>query len=130
MRLIISLILIALLPVRSWAGDVMSVQMAAQAAHHAMATPVPSSTQVQANVNCHEMGEPVAAVLQHEAAEDSGLDSNCDTCISCQVCSSVAAIEPSFTQESIRAYPFAVPPQAASIYASAELALGQKPPIS
>ena len=77
MRLIISLILIALLPVRSWAGDVMSVQMAAQA-----------------------------------------------------VCSSVAAIEPSFTQESIRAYPFAVPPQAASIYASAELALGQKPPIS
>jgi len=129
-RLIVTLILIALLPLRSWTGDVMSVQMAGQAMHHAMAAPTPSSAPVQSNVNCHEMGEPVAAVLQQEVAQDNGSDGDCDTCISCQVCSSVAAIEPAFKLDVIRKFPFAVPLQAASVYVSAELALGQKPPIS
>jgi hypothetical protein len=130
MRLLVTLILIALLPLRSWAGDVMAVRMAEQAAHHAVAVPVALPESVQAHVNCHEVGEPAAMVVQHEATQDSSPDGGCDTCVSCQVCSSVAVLEPLSAQKRVGTYPFAVPLQAASIFASAELAPGQKPPIS
>lgn len=113
MRLLLVLILIALLPLRSWAGDVMAVRMSAQ-------------------TECHEAQQSVQAAphLQHRPAADDGkVGHGCDTCASCQACFTVALELPA---PPLRAstYAYGIPPWAVTAYTSACIAPDQKPPIS
>ena len=144
-RYLIVALIVVLLPLRSWAGDVMATQMASsavatviaiekgaanahktgaktyfdhrtQAVHTAIATP-----------DCHENGLTTQAAegVSEKASNAAG---HCSTCIACQVCHTVALMStlPAVT------IPFA-PPQlrqsSSAIFTSADAALGQKPPI-
>ena len=105
MRLILTLLLILLLPLRSWAGDAMAIQMAAP--------PIAAS-----HIDC--AGHTDTAV---EAAP------HCNTCASCQVCFNLAIVPPvvQLHTETLR---FSAPTPVRVRFASADIALGQKPPIS
>jgi Tfp pilus assembly protein PilX len=120
-RVLLLLILIALLPLRAWAGDAMAIQMAAQAAHHsrlAVAAKAPL-----AHALCHE------AQAEPTAPHTSPAQDHCETCASCQACFTVAITVPamlSATQPLLHGLPHAGSAQ----FTSAILALGHKPPIS
>ena len=118
MRLLLALILIALLPLRSWAGDVMAVHMSAPTAQH-----------VVGHAGCHEHGQPVQAVAQQQMSPDSSMGHSSATCASCQTCSTVALLLPATPVHAV-AYAFGVPSWAWTAYTSVDIALGQKPPIS
>lgn len=119
MRLLIALILIALLPLRGWAGDVMAVHMPAPTEHH-----------VSGHAECHEHGQPVQAAAQQQMSPDSSNGHHSSgTCASCQTCSTVALLLPATPVHAV-AYAFGVPSWAWTAYASVDIALGQKPPIS
>lgn len=123
MRVLILALMIALLPLRSWAGDVMAMELAAQslASDHAPAAPA-------ALANCHQgHGDAAGHALSHAADEAGSAD--CGTCTSCQICHSVAltAVLP---QAMAPVLPALAPQSSQPRYASAEPAPGFKPPIS
>ena len=115
-RLLVVLLLIALLPLRAWAGDAMAVEMALMA-QAVQATPT------AAHGDCHEHSA-AAQPSQSTPAMD-----NCNHCAACQACFSVA-LEPVLAQGLLLAGAAGVPVLTLHPYASADLALGQKPPIS
>jgi hypothetical protein len=118
MRVLIALILIALLPLRGWAGDVMAVHMSAPTAQHVMG-----------HAECHEHGQPAQAATQPQASPDSSTGHSSGSCASCQTCSTVALLLPAMPVHAV-AYAFGVPSWAWTAYTSVDIALGQKPPIS
>ncbi len=129
MRLFIVLLLVALTAVRSFAGDVMAIQMSA-----------PVQALWVADVNPHEdcMGEQShghgldnAPSHAHAAVPDGTQLANdhCANCASCQACFTVALS--TLVLEFALAAPSHVRPDARlTAYTSAVPALGQKPPIS
>jgi hypothetical protein len=140
-------LLIALLPLRGWVGDVMATQMAtnmaAHAVHHADESHG-SSHAAQASVeaaqhtmtaDCTEHGAaaPADVVVDAHDQPDAGMPTHaagdCPSCSACQVCHTVALSPQPFSQAA-SALPAATPVMAASHFASAEAAPGQKPPIS
>lgn len=129
MRLLVLALMIALLPLRSWAGDAMAVELVAQqalAAGHASASPA-------ALDDCHpDHGHAADRGLGHDTsacAQDGPAGTDCDTCTSCQICHSVAlaAVLP---QAVAPVLPAVAPRSSQPRYASAEPAPGFKPPIS
>jgi hypothetical protein len=113
MRFLLLALMIALLPLRSWAGDMMTAQMVATAAN-------------QRSVHC-----PDHATVQRmdvTSGQDTEQD-HCNACIVCQVCQSV-----SLTDENkipvLRQLHYHMAMLSTAAFTSAAPAPGFKPPIS
>jgi hypothetical protein len=151
--------MIALLPLRAWVGDAMATQMAVHTlqqagpesssshqSNEALATETIAARAGNASVtgsfdhhatashaamspDCLEHGDTVTTdgASTDLASADAG--SGCPDCAFCQACHTVAltGTEPNLSST---AHPGALPEPAAAQFASAEAALGQKPPIS
>ncbi|MGE0332466.1 MAG: hypothetical protein AB7P37_17440 [Ramlibacter sp.] len=125
------LIMIALLPIRAWVGDVMAADMVTQ--HIAAVQQVPLQAQpaspadsADPHADCH--GKAAAASPALPAAGDAAA-TDCGNCTSCQVCHSVAMAAASGVGP-LAPVPHAAPPVRGTHFASAEPARGFKPPIS
>lgn len=128
MRMFLLALMIALLPLRGWLGDVMAIEQVGQARTAAHTSDLHS--------DCHE------AQLHHGQldATHEGLAtgseqgpvqaaSDCTGCTACQICHSVAlAGWPEVSSAAL--LPTAVAQTPARLHASAERAPGFKPPIS
>jgi hypothetical protein len=114
------LLMIALLPLRSWVGDAMAGDMMVQ---HLAAT----AQTAQAAHDCP--GHAAASDAQTPPAHETALPADCANCASCQVCSSVALALP---VHRLPALPFLQPRPTgpAAVHASAERIQAFKPPIS
>jgi hypothetical protein len=134
MHHIILVIMIALLPLRGWAGDAMATQMASAAVAiekgasraHEMAATADFDHQKKVTPDCHEhLADPLAG---HDTSETAASNDHCGTCQACQACHTVALspsplqVTASFTSPQLR-------PTNAAAFTSAAAALGQKPPI-
>lgn len=151
--------MIALLPLRGWVGDAMATQMAVHSLHQAgiksasshqsAQSPATESIAASAGISwangtfhhqtaaapaampadCPEHASPVGSDGEgiDRASADSG--SGCPDCAFCQACHTVA-LTSAAPDLSLGVHPDALPPPAAAQFASAEAALGQKPPIS
>jgi hypothetical protein len=134
--------MITLLLLRGWTGDAMATEMAAsplQHSHFATKKIVNHAYGISAEAHFH--AQPAASQevdgtqASHDCAGhhtmDTGLvaDGHCDACAACQSCHSVAlapaGVKANPVYRSLRR-----PHAAAAQFASAEAALGQKPPIS
>ena len=146
MRFLVLILMIALLPLRALAGDVMATQMAGSAvaiekraarAHEMGAT---STFDYQKQLiqlveahkavpDCHEQ-----AASHHDAGDiapsaSTQVNDHCNTCAACQACHTVA-LSPnapgaiaSFASPQLRQ-------TSSAVFTSADAVLGQKPPIS
>lgn len=132
MRTLFLALMITLLPLRGWVGDVMAVELSRQstAAHHAAPVSAPS-----VHHEAHAAGAPHhghtmadAAAPCADADEEQGL-ADCTGCTVCQICHSVA-LTPVLPELPPAVRPTSVPASSQPLYASAERALGDKPPIS
>lgn len=135
MRVLLLALMIALLPVRGWVGDAMATGMAAgQLQYQPEAAKSIAShaheTGMQAHFNHEAAAQAVTDCASHAAGGTSHTaDTHCGSCSVCQACQTVAlsTMAPDLTPVVHRfTRPRAVAPQ----FASAEAALGQKPPIS
>ncbi len=135
MRRFFIILMIALLPLRSWAGDVMTLEMAVgQMTAVVQATPQTASDCHGQNAGLSNFGyetlnanETTESMV--EAMDGSVADGRCDTCGTCQICHSVALADFSFSElPSLTA--FSLLPRDSTGFASAPCALGLKPPIS
>ena len=131
MHILVLALAILLLPLRSWLGDAMAMEMAQRQATMAAT---------------HEVADPHAGHAMHDMAATGGDDlqmaagdtshdhpahaPDCQsTCASCQLCHSVAlTVWPEAPP--MAALPRAAPRFASAAFASAEPAPGFKPPIS
>ena len=140
MRHLLLIIMIALLPLRGWAGDAMATNMAAIQAQHLSlnATKGIAIGDYQTDVKVHFDSETAATKTTSVAADCSGHDSgnvsfeddtHCDSCSACQACHTVALSLTSI--DAIAAFNVStLPCAAAAQFASAPVLLGKKPPIS
>lgn len=134
MRCLVIALMIVLLPLRAWAGDVMATQMATVAVTteprtaHAqdMGNTAIFDHQKQLTPDCHEAlpGQPDnGKTTSHEA------DSNhCGTCLVCQACHTVALLPALLEVPTVLTSPQQC--LARTVFTSAAAALGQKPPIA
>jgi hypothetical protein len=124
MRHILLVLMIALLPVRGWVGDVMAAQMISDRLQPAAVAPAATET---AHAECpgHAAMAAQAGAPQPEAASHE----SCASCVTCQVCASVALLQPTAAQQPA-ALPLERPATGGAQFASAEPAPGFKPPIS
>ena len=128
MRMLLLALMIALLPLRGWVGDVMAMEQVGQAL---TAEPSPAM-----HSNCHEIRPhhgrvdaahaDLAAAGEHDSVH-AGAD--CAGCTVCQICHPVA-LAGLPCASSAASLPTAVPQTPVRRYASAECAPGFKPPIS
>ena len=143
MRHLLFALMIALLPLRGWVGDVMATEMAVpKAAQLQNATEMVATHAQGAGASGHfdhASTEPAAAqpvpvpvpdCAGHGAGENSPMaDAHCESCAACQACHTVALSPLTPVTPSVMAPP-ALPRSPATHFASATAALGQKPPIS
>ena len=135
MRRLFLIVLIALLPLRGWAGAVMSVEMALQsrvAAHHTVSvTGLESALAPGAAVkksDCHEQ-MAISGDSGTSDSRDTPPSSQCSTCVACQICHTVALT--GMPPIAIAPPAFSSPQPVGGIrFASATLAAYLKPPIS
>ncbi len=126
------LIMIALLPIRGWVGDVMAADMVTQRMAAAAQVPVqaqqPAPAAADSHADCH--GNAAADSPASQPAGDSNTAAaDCGNCTSCQVCHAVAmAVTPGV--DPVAPAHSAAPPLRGTHFASAEPARGFKPPIS
>jgi hypothetical protein len=124
MRRFSIILMIALLPLRSWAGDLMAVSMSVQAL-----TPTSADIVVRqasgAMEDCAGHADSASEAAMAEAADDG----HCKTCVTCQICHSVALVN----IDVLASDPIHVnrlKSLSSSTFASATLADSVKPPIS
>lgn len=140
MRHFLLALLIALMPLRGWAGDAMAAQMAAVAVVQQGPVAEAGSAHAGASgaqVHDHAVSETASAQTAapdcagHGAAQASSSSdsSHCHTCVVCQACYSVALLLP-VNAGDLSGISTAVPQSAAPSFTSAERALRLKPPIS
>lgn len=134
MRFLLVVLLVALMPLRSWAGDAMAIRMAGGGhtpvvlvasaheecpGHHGPATSQPGNVAGVAATSGHADSGSVA-----NAAQD-----HCANCASCQACFTVALTSLPAVIAPLTAHNS--PPHAGlKSFTSADIALGRKPPIS
>ncbi len=126
------LIMIALLPIRGWVGDVMAAEMVTQ--RIAAVAQIPLQVQQQADAAADSHADCHGKAAAHNTATPPEGDSNtaavdCGNCTSCQVCHSVA-MAPAALADPVAPTHSAAPPLRGTHFASAEPARGFKPPIS
>jgi hypothetical protein len=141
MRLFVIIVLMALLPLRGWAGDGMAIRMAigmtsSMAGHHGAAPAQPlaaAQTPVAAeHADCVEHASMAAAqpTVGGDIAAKPASPDHCSTCPTCQACFTVGLLVPTIE------LPVQLPrtafqqDRAVAVFASADLAHSQKPPIS
>ena len=139
MRYLVVVLMIFLLPLRSWAGDSMALHMAsnqiaiesgAASSHKAGAT-ANFDHKKQAAHECHDVlfGESDSGKGQSNLSEiPQSEDSHCGTCQACQACHTVALLPPLF--DVVNRLNSSQLRPSSSAFTSAAAALGQKPPIS
>lgn len=131
MRLFVILLLVALTAVRSWAGDVMAINMAVQT-HPTVAVQAtahddcPGSHTQHAAAHAHS---DTAAVTPNTHSTDTAATDHCAQCASCQACFTVALVTPVPMADAQPPH-HATPHTFVLAFTSAVPALGQKPPIS
>ena len=130
MRHLILILMIALLPLRGWAADGMTVRMAAQqlvtienVAAQALSTR--SSGLFDAEIRA---GMPADCAMQMTPASDDGSVPPGHGCTTCQLCMAVVTGYPTLLVTA-RVLPQAVQGLNATRFTSAERAPGFKPPI-
>lgn len=145
MRRIFLIVMIALLPLRGWVGDVMAMEMAAQSvnttnsvathAHGARAEGQFDSEKV-ASTHAECPGHAATASGQASTASDAlpegdsdSASGHCNTCGVCQICHTVALAN-ALTGSAPGFIPHPLPAIGSTRFASAVTALSQKPPIS
>ena len=139
MRFLLVAIMIILLPVRGWVGDAMATRMAAPAALVQAISASATGTHAHAatDVAHDHLAQQAAALpvtsdcVTHAGAGTGSLSdgSACKACVVCQVCHTVALELPTaYLSRQVPApwAPHSVTPR----FASADRALGLKPPIS
>lgn len=143
MRILLLALMIALLPLRSWVGDAMAMEMVANTL---------SDTEIATNFAAHRTDNTRAkaqfdnqpAAMNHAdcpghtamvASSDSPADdahqahaADCATCAACQICHTMA-LTPMALQITSTALPAGLPQASSHHFASAERAPGFKPPI-
>ncbi|MGH6638245.1 MAG: hypothetical protein ACREBY_06520 [Polaromonas sp.] len=145
MRFLLFALMIALLPLRGWFGDAMATEMAlAQLQHQQPATKIIANHAHKPGAEAHFDHEPAAskaadAVQAVQVAHDCtgqpagdashAADAHCESCSACQACHTVA-LSPAAAKLNPVFSALTLPRAAAAQFASAEAALGQKPPIS
>ncbi len=137
MRHFLLVLMIALLPVRGWIGDAMATSMAAGHAQQIAIKTIAHNhdeSRAEAQFDHHaalsEAVPETADCLNHVSSDaPSVAEANCDSCPACQSCHTVA-LSLAAPDSSPVFHAFNVPPAAAHLFASADAALGQKPPIS
>lgn len=139
MRHLFLALMIALLPIRGWVGDVMATEMAApRAAQMQNATELVASHAHGTGAVGHfdhastesQVEQLASDCAGHGAGESLPLaDAHCDSCTACQACHIVALSPLIPAMHATMAAP-ALPRSPAAHFASAMAALGQKPPIS
>ncbi|MGJ7530821.1 hypothetical protein [Variovorax sp. GB1P17] len=138
MRTLLLALMIVLLPIRGWLGDAMAVEMVRHSlpAAAAAVSTASSSATMATEAHCHEAMEAGSGTMDmadHTSSHDnsdSGTDhQGCNTCTACQVCHTVALGGMPLI-DIVHGAPQAPPAAHASRFASAEPALGFKPPIS
>ena len=146
MRLLVLILMIALLPLRALAGDVMATQMAGSAAAIEKRAARAHETGVRSTFDYHkqlvQLVEAHKAVpdcheqaASHHDAGDIGpsvstqVNDHCNTCAACQACHTVALSPSAPTGIALFASP-QLRQTSSAVFTSADAALGQKPPIS
>ncbi len=124
MRRFFIIFMIALLPLRSWAGDLMAISMSTYALAAANANIVVKQVSSGMEDCAGHSGSHAEAAMPN--ASDDG---HCKTCVTCQICHSVALVNMDVLASG--------PPDASRLkslstatFASATLADSVKPPIS
>jgi hypothetical protein len=137
MRLFVIIVLMALLPLRGWAGDGMAIRMASMAGHHGAAsaqTLAAAQTPVAAaHADCVEHASMAAAqptVSGDKAAAGPVSPDHCSTCPTCQACFTVGLLVPTIELPAQLPRTAFQQDRAVAVFASADLAHSQKPPIS
>ena len=125
------LIMIALLPIRGWVGDVMAADMVTQRIASVAQIPLqvqqPADAAADSHADCH--GKAAADNPASQPAGDSKTATvDCGNCTSCQVCHSVA-MAPKALANPVAPAHSAAPSPRRTHFASAEPARGFKPPI-
>jgi hypothetical protein len=137
MRHLVLALMIVLLPLRGWAGDVMATEMAsasfaidkvATSAHETGARGLFDhqnwTTEAEKTVpDCHEQ------LATQTETNNAATTDHCGTCQACQVCHTVG-LSPSPLSLTASFSPRQLRPTRAAEFTSAATALGQKPPIS
>ena len=147
MRFLVAALMIALLPLRGWTGEVMATEMALNQIRHqheqlgdaielvaGHAHKQGVSATFEGRKKTFEARDTQSAAMHdcegHTKADEAAqADSRCDSCSACQACHTVALstpaaiLKPTFSSRT-------QPHPAAAQFASAISALGQKPPIS
>jgi hypothetical protein len=142
MRHLLLVLMIALLPVRGWIGDAMATGMAAGHLQHQQAATefiaVHPHESVASDHFDHVMPAPEAMHAQaapdcagHQVSHgnEQAADAHCDSCAACQACHTVA-LSPAAAGLNPVFQALTLPRPAPDQFASADAALGQKPPIS
>lgn len=124
------LIMIALLPIRGWVGDVMAADMVTQRIATVQQVQVVAQPPADATADPHADCHGKAAAHKPAPAADAGTAAtDCGSCTSCQVCHSVGMATVAGAAPLVPA-PHATPSLRGLHFASAEPARGFKPPIS
>ena len=144
MRQLLLILMIALLPMRGWVGDVMAMEMSAQKlvaitlvannAHPTRATgQFNGENMPAAQGECAEHAGNAAihstSVADAASSADDATSGHCNTCAVCEICHSVA-LHNAMASNPPDFIPHTLPSIGSTRFASALSALGQKPPIS
>jgi hypothetical protein len=145
MRALFFALMIALLPLRGWMGDAMATEMAvmqighAQAAQHVQANHTGSSVAAESTPLAHhampavQVGHDCGESAVNDASDDgagaTGGDVHGVSCHTCGACHTLA-LSGTFEVSSPASSAVSLSSSPTAPFASAEAALGQKPPIS
>lgn len=143
MRYLVLALMIALLPLRGWVGDVMATEMASGGAVHQVTEPEIAIETIASHAHAagaegHFDNESAAPEQMASLTDCAGHGSDddhtaagghCESCAACQACHTVA-LSPVTAVASAALTPFAAPLSPVARFASADATQGQKPPIS
>ena len=122
-------LLVVLLPLRGWAGDVMAIEMTTKMAANSAATPannvlnqqeaIPLASQMQMPSDCAMHSQPLAADVAVHCT-------SCDTCGLCLSVTSLKQVQPPVSRAHQHSSPLALDVSFSSAVKTSDL----KPPIS
>lgn len=124
MRYLFVILMVALLPLRGWAGHVMAVEMAAQqitASQHAATAQASNDAAPAMPADCPMLGQA--------ADYDSSQSTTSCSCDTCELCVALASPRQAGFFEA-RFTPCTVPQAVIAGFSSADRSTGLKPPIS
>lgn len=122
MRRLFIILMIVLLPLRSWAGDLMALST------HAVAVASSPVVAKHASVDAKDCVDHMAPSVETADARAAD-DGHCKTCVTCQICHSALLVTIASVPTSTSGASHLKVPVAAG-FASAQLANSVKPPIS